>query len=762
MATYVNNGNINWNGSWQTVSQNSVLHASTNIPVVTGTPQYSVGWAANTSNTDLGVIMYFISAASTYPTITIALQQADDAGFTTNLTTQASTTMVLSASTYASQILFVYSASFTELTGKYYRIMVTSNQASSTNFRADNANTAKIAVTQVLSATGTPTNGDTMYITGYVTGASNNPTAATVTVNVNDSTNIYNPILCSGGTLQYATSSSTTYYLKVATFTTYPNTTLNMGTSGTPMPLTSRATLEFATSSYQQPVFYTLTMYGTGFTGNVWRSTLSSTTSATGTSVVCVDNVQTAGWAAGDIISLSTTDIVGHTEYATIGSVSGSTITINSGVTYNHLSGAEVCNLSRPVRMYSSGSYAGIVVPQTVSVTWTLEHAEFEGLRANYDFSGALTLNQTGGTLTLSIDYCSFKDCRDNATGGSSGRGIIYIRENGGLTTLRNMTDNVFIGSAYGNLVLALRTYNNYVFTNFTIANSGPNVQMMSHASGGDGANVLMVNCNIYDYTSAPSGSVFNAQTGGNSSYSMYNCKVWATRGLAISNGVFFLLLQNCILGGDGTNTISNTTYDLNWSAPCKIVAYNTSLLSTTPITGVTGTPAFFTRNDLYSTGAYINNVNKVANRFLHSFYNGQISDQVTAGYTAPYARGGSGQCVCVHPTSTSSAMYWMFYVPITVASHTVNFYITKSTSGFNGTVNVDIYDSNDNYNLVVNNDSIAVASIPVNNGTGSPWTYQYASSSFTPSQAGFCRVVVKVVQGTSAGDIFIDDTSVT
>jgi len=152
-----------------------------------------------------------------------------------------------------------------------------------------------------------------------------------------------------------------------------------------------------------------------------------------------------------------------------------------------------------------------------------------------------------------------------------------------------------------------------------------------------------------------------------------------------------------------------------------------------------------------------------VAGRHKSFITNGEIKDQITGGYTAAYAKGGSGTCVCLDPKSTTAGqtLNWEYYIPVTAATaFNHKFYITKTAAGFNGTVSVTIYDSDDDYTTLLDAAAITIGDIPTNDGTGDDWTYQWASGSLTPTDTGFCRVVVSVLDGSTTGDILIDDVS--
>ncbi|MHA1305440.1 MAG: hypothetical protein ACTSPI_17205 [Candidatus Heimdallarchaeaceae archaeon] len=146
-------------------------------------------------------------------------------------------------------------------------------------------------------------------------------------------------------------------------------------------------------------------------------------------------------------------------------------------------------------------------------------------------------------------------------------------------------------------------------------------------------------------------------------------------------------------------------------------------------------------------------NIGKTQQRWAVYQAYGTISDQVTGGQTTSWARGGSGYCVYLNPSSTTNPLVWEFYVPVTAStSFTLSFY-HKITSGFNGSLKVTIYDSDDDYTKLLDAESVTFTD-------DGAW-HQYTSTSVTPTNTGFCRVKIEAYNGSTTGDIGIDDISV-
>lgn len=120
---------------------------------------------------------------------------------------------------------------------------------------------------------------------------------------------------------------------------------------------------------------------------------------------------------------------------------------------------------------------------------------------------------------------------------------------------------------------------------------------------------------------------------------------------------------------------------------------------------------------------------------------------------TGANARGGSGTCAKLLPTSTTAYGHWTWFVPTDGTAFTLSFYY-NCTSGFNGDIDVTIYDIDNATKL---NDAEDVGET-----ADGDW-HQFTATQVDPSGTGLCRVVVSVKQGAhSAADvIYIDDIAV-
>lgn len=130
----------------------------------------------------------------------------------------------------------------------------------------------------------------------------------------------------------------------------------------------------------------------------------------------------------------------------------------------------------------------------------------------------------------------------------------------------------------------------------------------------------------------------------------------------------------------------------------------------------------------------------------------GTASDSATLSKeTGAEARGGSGTCAKLIPTSTDYYGYWRFYVPVTNSvAFILNFY-HKISSGWNGTLNIIIYDTDQSTQLY----------------TGTVTTvddsdyHQHNCTICTPTGTGMCLIKIGILDGSVTGHVFIDDVGI-
>lgn len=116
-------------------------------------------------------------------------------------------------------------------------------------------------------------------------------------------------------------------------------------------------------------------------------------------------------------------------------------------------------------------------------------------------------------------------------------------------------------------------------------------------------------------------------------------------------------------------------------------------------------------------------------------------------------ARGGSGTCIKFNPSSATIQLYWNFLIPVTASTEFTLHFWHKITTDFNGSVKVSIYDSDDDATLLLSSETVTLT----NDGDYN----EYTATAETPTDTGFCRVRIEVLDGSTTGDVYIDDITV-
>jgi hypothetical protein len=293
----------------------------------------------------------------------------------------------------------------------------------------------------VTTTTGTPAAADTLIVTGEYTGAGTS-NSFTVTNNNTATTQFGNFYVGAKGTFTWGTTAATNYYLKLAGNLTIGIAGLmSMGTTGTPMPSTSSAILEFVCASSGQ---YGLICYGTlqsyGASKTV-SAKLNANASAGATSLTT--NIST-GWKNGDILALAgTTQTNTQAEKITC-TADAVTTTLTVSALVNAHGGvspvvADIVNLRRNVRIIgnSTTNVTYISFPSGINTTNYLYYTEIYFCGNNTVAKGGISLNSTAN---VDVSYCSLYD-------NPTGYGIIHSNSTSGTI---NCAYNVFYNNNLG------------------------------------------------------------------------------------------------------------------------------------------------------------------------------------------------------------------------------------------------------------------------------------------------------------------------
>lgn len=270
------------------------------------------------------------------------------------------------------------------------------------------------------TTTQAPAAGDQMLVCGEWTAAAT-VTGRTITMDQTSLATSYGNLnICLGGTLTWGTTASTNYALSLAgNLNIYGGGTWNMGTSGTPMPSTSSAVLEFNCGSNVQ---YGCEIYGgsINFYGNPLSNVKAKLGADASAAATALTTDISTGWKNGDEIAIApTTRTASEGEKKTLGAdASGTSIPTIAALTNAHGGNsttkvqAELANLTRNVKIRgvstSLQAYFNIRTP----AVFTAQYAEFYQLGSATANKRGINLASAVTTVTGSynISYCSFHD----------------------------------------------------------------------------------------------------------------------------------------------------------------------------------------------------------------------------------------------------------------------------------------------------------------------------------------------------------------
>ena len=333
-------------------------------------------------------------------------------------------------------------------TDSYIIRCVCSNTGSQVTLYRSTTGTNNICKKIRQTTTQAPASGNHIVICNELTGAGTS-NALTVTMD-NTATTSFGPTVSSGppqgmvvsggGTLTFGTTAATNYYLKLkGVLLVTGGGTINVGTSGTRMPSTSTAVLEFdcvASVDSGLRVLAGGTFNAYGATKTTYWTTMTADKAASATVIALVD---TTGWAASDEVCFApSSGTVSHFEKKTISTVDSATqITLTAGLTNAHQSTSpalcEVGNLTRNIKLrsVSSTNKAYIFVTGSTAVL-NMECVQMKDL-------GSATSNRRGidgqASAQITIKY-------------SSGENItIFMRHSTGAVPILNLDTNVVYNS---------------------------------------------------------------------------------------------------------------------------------------------------------------------------------------------------------------------------------------------------------------------------------------------------------------------------
>lgn len=387
-------------------SVQATISASTNT-----TTSYVASSAFTCTSSDVleGLLLH-CKRNNTTGTVTVGLSADNGSTYAKEVTVNAS-----DMPANPSWVFFAFSSTLTADGGSDYKVGVKASDAANAAFYRDGTagNWARMLRTDVVQA---PTTGDAAYIVGQWTGAA---TGSSYTVTMDETaTTDYGAInIGQNGTLEWGTSASTDYVLKVSgDIIAWSGGAYNMGTTGTPMPSTSTAELVMDCGSNVQ--YGIILKAGSvcqlqgGSKTYTW-ALLASDEIAGATE--WTTNVST-GWADNDVIWIaSTTRTYSQCEGGALnGAASGTTLTVDGfagagGGLANAHSGtspcqAEIVNLTRNVKIHGASASLQTYIDIQASASIDADWAEFYWL-------GSATAAKYGITTTGAPTAFSFYGC---------------------------------------------------------------------------------------------------------------------------------------------------------------------------------------------------------------------------------------------------------------------------------------------------------------------------------------------------------------
>lgn len=412
-------GNLTDANGWNSIETGTSASQTTRNNSTTTTTSYVYSSAFTGTNLNVcdGLLLY---CNQTTTTGTVSVTLSDDNGVTA---TREVTVNATDLQTSPGWVFFKFGSTLTLDGGTDYKVGIKGSSAGNATFFRD-ATAGNWTRRLRLTATATAAAGDVLYIVGEHTGAGAT-TTRTITMDStattdygtgSDGTADNGIEIGDAGILQYGVTASTAYYLKLSgSLNVWANGTLNIGTSGSKMPSTSSAVLEF------DPVGdggmglianngAIVNMYGNPLTT---VSALLAADAASSATSLTTDS--STGWLNGDVLAIaSTTRTASQTESkALTANASGTTLTI-AAITNAH-SGtsptqAEIVNLTRNVKMRSATSTLATFFVMKATATINCEYVEYRYLGLNATDKRGIDIQTTTGSS--SIKWCSIYDSR--------------------------------------------------------------------------------------------------------------------------------------------------------------------------------------------------------------------------------------------------------------------------------------------------------------------------------------------------------------
>lgn len=544
MATYIStaDGNFTSASTWAQVEPGTGAIQTTISTLTNTTTTYVYSSAFTGTNTNVcdGIMLYCRRAAT--GTVSVAL--SDDNGVTA---TRSVTVNATDLPVNGSWVFFKFATTLTLDGGVDYKVGVRASASNNATFFRDatTGNWARyLRLTAVAAAA--PTTADVLFVVGEYTAAATS-TARTVTMDSTAATEYGAITICPRGTLAYGTSAATNYVLRLAGFLTVnENATLNIGTSGTPIPRGSTAVLEFVCTTaaqYGLDIIGTANVYGSSRTSgkDIVACKLSADAAVAATSLT-VDT--DTGWLSGDQIAIAPTarTATQYEDRTLNANATATTLTVSSGLTNAH-SGTtptqgEIGLLTRNVIIRATASAAtNATFVRTYAPTSVANFYWAELYYLGSTTTSLFAINADAGTTNMY--YCSLHD--------------LFFRINFNSTTACTMSNCVIYKSGTSTASYAMSINNgSHVITNNLFIGVSSNSNYGVYWS----STIHIFNNNVIAGSSASSGAFGTFNSAGMTGSMSGN--------VIHSNAIGPVITNKCVV--DNLTSYRNGNYGLNLS----------------------------------------------------------------------------------------------------------------------------------------------------------------------------------------------------
>ena len=432
-------GNFTAAGSWGTVDTAGEIDSQAGTVVISTSNIDSPIFTPGAITVDGVALKLAARAASPTGTFTVTLRNSTGAVDVTSVTVNVSD---LNAAGLG-WIFIKFSASQLLLAVTDYIIRcVCSNTGSQVTLYRSTTGTNNFSKKMRTTTTQAPAAGNHLIVCGELTGAG---TGADITVTMeNTATTSFGPTVSGGppqgivvssrAILTWGTAASTAYYLKwKGIFQVSGGGVVNVGTSGTPIPASSTATLDCDVVSNVDTGIECLsggTWNAYGVPPTATRTRLTADVAAAGT-VLTVES--TTGWAVSDALVLANTTVnnSGHEKVTILTVDSATQVTLSVGCAFAHLGTnserlCEVGNVTRNVKMFGvSSALAGYFTANGATAVAVLHGVEMYNWGASTSLKRGVNAATTGCTLTMTSSV--MRDCATNSAGLVNASGTVTL-----------------------------------------------------------------------------------------------------------------------------------------------------------------------------------------------------------------------------------------------------------------------------------------------------------------------------------------------